>query len=184
MAAQEQVKWEGKATAKLDGIRAEQVWPLLEDFCSVDKWLPTIDTCYQVEGINGQPGLVRYCASRPPSSTFSPSDDSDDDADADDEDQNSGMTKWCHEKLLAIDPVVRCLSYEVLDNNLGFKSYVATIKLLPAKGDNDLDKCGCQIEWSFLADPVEGLTCDVLSSYLNLSLQGMAENMERALHSN
>ncbi|KAL3498513.1 hypothetical protein ACH5RR_041245 [Cinchona calisaya] len=161
MAAQEQAKWEGKATAKLKGVRAEQVWPLLEDFCSFDKWIPTIDTCHQVEGVKGQPGLVRYCASTP--------------LNTDDESKNS-MTKWCHEKLIAIDPILRCLIYEVLENNMGIKSYIGTIKLL-----DDDDTFGCQIEWSFLADPVDGLSFQDLSSYLNFTLQGMAENMERAL---
>ncbi|KAL3500610.1 hypothetical protein ACH5RR_039703 [Cinchona calisaya] len=161
MEAQKQLKWEGKAIGRLkNGIKAESVWPLLEDFCSIHKWLPTINTCYQVEGVYGQPGLVRYCGKEIKN--------------------NSVMTsQWCHEKLIAMDPVVRCLSYEVLENNMGFKSYIATIKL--ATISSDADENGCQIEWSFLADPVEGLSCEVLLSYLKLALKGMVKNVERAL---
>lgn len=180
-------RWAGKATARLKGVTAEQVWPLfLDDFCSFHKWLPTIDTCRQVEGIRGQPGLVRYCASTPEDSTG---------ADVDGERKDA---LWCHEKLVAIDPVVRCLSYEVMENNMGIKSLVSTIKVLPTTAatikssgevDDDEhggeDQFGCQIQWSFLADPFEGLmTYDGFSAYINFALQGMADKMEKVLQSN
>ncbi|CAK9180934.1 unnamed protein product [Ilex paraguariensis] len=162
MAEEAKPKWEGKATAKLKGLAASQVWPLLEDFCSFNKWIPTIDTCYQVEGVNGQPGLFRYCAATISSSS----------------DGSEKSIKWCHEKLLEIDPIQRCLSYEVLDNNLGFKSSVSKMEVLPTDGD---EQHGCEIEWSFVADPVEGLTFEGLLAYFDSSLQGVAENMEKAL---
>ncbi|CAI9093565.1 OLC1v1029096C2 [Oldenlandia corymbosa var. corymbosa] len=172
-------KWEGKATARLKGVKPEQVWTLfLDDFCSFHKWLPTIDTCYQVEGINGQPGAVRYCSS---TTTLS---------DANHHHHDDGGTAktavlWCHEKLVSVDAagLLRSLSYQVLDNNLGIKSLVTTIKVSPAVStDGDDDGSGCQIQWSFVADPMEGLmTYDGFSSYINFALQGMAENMEKAL---
>ncbi|KAI6680012.1 hypothetical protein NL676_033893 [Syzygium grande] len=56
-------RWEGKAIAELKGPTPDQVWPFLADFCNVHKLLPPIDTCHRVEGIPGQPGLVRYCTS-------------------------------------------------------------------------------------------------------------------------
>ncbi|KAA8521853.1 hypothetical protein F0562_012525 [Nyssa sinensis] len=157
-----QTKWESKFSAKVTGPTAEQVWPLLEDFCSLHKWLPGIDTCYQVEGVYGQPGLIRYCASTTSSSSGS----------------DEKTINWCKEKLLAIDPIQRCLSYEVLDNNVGFKSYVGTMRVSLNDGD---DKHGCQIEWSYTADPVEGWTFEGLNSYVSSSLQFMAEKMEKAL---
>ncbi|XVE97592.1 hypothetical protein REPUB_Repub03eG0032700 [Reevesia pubescens] len=65
MAEEKQPKWEGKATAaKLKGSKAEQIWPFLEEFCNLDKLFPDVDTCYRVEGIPGQPGLVRYYAGK------------------------------------------------------------------------------------------------------------------------
>ncbi|KAK2661278.1 hypothetical protein Ddye_007811 [Dipteronia dyeriana] len=57
-----------------------------------------------------------------------------------------------------IDPIQRCLSYEMLDNTSGFKSYVATIKVLPINGDG---KIGCKIEWSFVVDPINGKTLEI-----------------------
>ncbi|KAK3040981.1 hypothetical protein RJ639_029091 [Escallonia herrerae] len=173
-------KWDGKAAAKLRGATAEQVWPLLEDFCSFHKWLPSIDTCHQVEGVQGQPGLVRYCASTVPPSHGG----------------NAATTLWCHEKLLAIDAAGRSLTYEVVDNNMGFKQYLSTIKLSdnnmgfkqylstiklsPINGD---DKPSCQMEWCFVADPVEGWKFEDLLYYVESSLQAMAEKMVKAIQS-
>ena len=52
-----------------------------------------------------------------------------------------------------INPIERCISYEIMENNVGFKSYMATIEVLPINGDG---QNGCKIEWSFVADPIEG----------------------------
>ena len=82
--------------------------------------------------------------------------------------------KWAKEKILAIDPVQRCLTYEVVENNMGFKSYVATLKVLPIEGD------GCKIEWGFVSDPVEGWSCQGLKSYVESTLQSMAKKIEFA----
>ncbi|KAM2407465.1 hypothetical protein ACFX1X_026641 [Malus domestica] len=38
MALEKQLKWEGKASAELKGPKAEQIWPLLEDFFGLHKW--------------------------------------------------------------------------------------------------------------------------------------------------
>ncbi|KAL2544828.1 Polyketide cyclase/dehydrase and lipid transport superfamily protein [Forsythia ovata] len=167
MAIESQPKWEAKVRKKLNKHKAEEVWPFLEDFCSFNKWLPSIDTCYKVEGVQGRPGLVRYCAATLPPP---PPDGA-----------GGGETiKWCHEKLLAIDPIKKCLSYEVLDNNMGFQSYKSTMEVLPSMESGD-DQKGCLIEWSFLADPIEGLRFEDMVAYLDSSLQGMIENIERAL---
>ncbi|KAL3330361.1 hypothetical protein AABB24_034279 [Solanum stoloniferum] len=157
-------KWEGKSIVDLKHPKAEQVWPLLEDFFNFHNWLPNIDTCHQINCDN-KDEIIRYCASiAPPSSS----------------DDGEAITKWCHEKLLTVDKIERCLSYEVLDNNIGIKSYVSTLKVFSSDGD---DENGCQIEWSFVADPIDGLTLELFLGYVDSSLQGMAENMEKALKS-
>lgn len=141
-------KWAGKLAAKLTGPKAEQIWPFFQDYCNFHKWHPTLDVCRRVEGVEGQPGCVRYCAG------------------------GEVAVSWVKEKLLAIDPIERTLSYEIVDNNAGFGSYVATFAVLP-EPDGD----GCTIEWSFVADPVEGLTQAGLVSYLDSLLQAMAKKM-------
>ncbi|GKV03451.1 hypothetical protein SLEP1_g15745 [Rubroshorea leprosula] len=161
MAEESQPKWEGKTTAELSGPTAEQIWPFWEDFCNLHLWHPDIDTCSQVEGTPGQPGLIRYCATKKTSSSGG----------------DDGIS-WCKEKILMIDPVNRCLSYELLENSIGFKLYVATIKVLSVDGDGGR---GCKIEWSFVADPVEGWKFEDLVAYIETCLLSMAKKMEQSV---
>ncbi|OMO86670.1 Polyketide cyclase/dehydrase [Corchorus olitorius] len=159
MAEESRAKWEGKATAELQGSEAEQIWALLADFCNIDKFFPNMDICERVEGSPGQPGLVRHCVSQ---------------------------DKWANEKLLTIDPTNMCLSYAVLENNLGLNNYVATLKVLPTlQGDHhDAAKpapaAGCKIEWSFVVDPFEfdDWKFQDLLSFIDYCLQFMANKME------
>ena len=70
-------------------------------------------------------------------------------------------------KLLVIDPIQRSVIYEIIDSNMGFKSYVATVKILEINRDDydkDKDKPadGCKIEWSYVCDRMEGWTFDDL----------------------
>lgn len=165
MASQQlESKWEGKSIANLKLGKAEQVWPILEDFFNIHEWLPTIDTCYQLN--NNTDGLIRYCAST-----------SSDDGEA--------IIKWCHERLLTMDKMERRLSYEALENNIGIRSYIATFKVLSSDNDggDDEEEGGCQIEWSFVADPIDGLTLECFSGYIDSTLQGMAEKIDKALES-
>jgi len=157
-------KWEGKVTVEVRNTVEEQVWAVLEDFCNLHKWIP-IDTCYQVEGVQGQPGLIRYCASNIKSVA-------EDDVVAEPE----TTIKWAKEKLLKIDPIKRCLSYEIVENNMGFKSYVATLKVVPNEGDAKSEGCG--IEWGFVCDPIEGWTLQDFNSYIEYCLQFMAKKIE------
>ncbi|GLT73373.1 hypothetical protein SLA2020_452370 [Shorea laevis] len=165
MEAETESKWEGKVSAGIAIPTAQQVWPLLEDFCNLHKWLPSLDTCYQVDGIPGQPGLIRYCAATITSSSSG---------------GDETMIKWAKEKLLAIDPIKRCLSYEIIDNNIGIKSYVATILVLPINDDDD-GRHGCKIEWAFVSDPIEGWRLDDWISYLEGNFRSMAKKIEDAL---
>lgn len=151
-----ETKWEGKASAELKGSSAEQVWPPLADFCSLHKCFPTVATCYQVDGFPGQPGLIRYCATAPIGN-------------------DEATIQWAKEKLLSIDPIQRRLSYEIIESNLGFKSYVAVMQVVPSNGGDG--SIGCRIEWSFVCDPIEGWGLDDFLSYLDSSLQLIAEKI-------
>ncbi|XP_042479252.1 lachrymatory-factor synthase-like [Macadamia integrifolia] len=168
-------KWEGKLCAELEGISAEHVWPLLADFFNLHNWMPGIDTCQPLEGVSGQPGCIRYCAktttSPPASSSESPA-----------KEEITATTMWANERLVAIDPVERSLSYVVTENNMGIKSYMATMKVLQfSKVAAAANSEGCQIEWTFVADPVEGWTFEGLLSFFESCLQGMAQKMEDVL---
>lgn len=158
MAEKSEPKWEDKVSMKFRSITSEQVWTVLQDFCNLNKWIP-LETCYKIEGVDNQPGLIRYC-----SSTVKAFDDSE------------TTIKWAKEKLINIDAINRSLSYEIIDNNMGFKSYVATLKVFPTNNE-DVDE-GCVIEWGFVCDPVEGLTLQDFNSYIQYCLQFMAKKIE------
>ncbi|KAF8035897.1 hypothetical protein BT93_C1808 [Corymbia citriodora subsp. variegata] len=158
-----QPKWEGKAIAELKGPTPDQVWPFLEDFCNLHKLLPSVNTCHRVEGVPGQPGLIRHC-------TFASLDG----------DSDPSKLKWANERLLKMDPSDKCFSYEVLNNNMGMNSYVSTVRVMPVS-DGDGKIVGCMIEWSFVSDPVEGLGPQDLSSYIDFGLQSMATKIESAI---
>lgn len=77
-----------------------------------------------MEGVAGQPGLIRYCETTMASG------------------EGEKTVMWTKEKLVALDPVQRYVTYEVVENNMGLRSYVATMKVVPLAG-------GCKIDWWF-----------------------------------
>ncbi|XP_062165349.1 lachrymatory-factor synthase [Alnus glutinosa] len=157
-----QPKWEGKVCTRLTNATADQIWPLYRDFVNFHKWFPCLATCYAIHGTNGEPGCVRYCAG------FSiPSNGAGAGADK--------PVSWSKERLTTLDNEGRSLSYEIVDCNIGFKSYISTVKILPQGED------GCVIEWSFTVDPVEGWVLDDLVRKYEVGLQRMAKRMEDAL---
>lgn len=101
---------------------------------------------------------------------------------ADDHDHHDDQRsiKWVTDKLLAIDPIERCSSYEIVDNNMGFKSYVGTMQVLSV---NDRDCASCKIDWSFVCDPIEGWRFEDFLSFCGSILQSMAKKIEHALSS-
>ncbi|PIA42763.1 hypothetical protein AQUCO_02000309v1 [Aquilegia coerulea] len=162
---QQQPKWEGKVNAKLKGLKADQVWPLLQDFFNLHKWFPTLSTSYGLEGVNGQPGCKRYCAG-----SSMPA--------------NGGgkILSWSIEKLLSIDPIKFTFTYELLHGNIGFESYVSTMRLLTLEKDGvDDDDDECLIEWSFSMNPVKGWKLENLIEKYQKGLERMAMKIEEGL---
>ncbi|PNX89655.1 hypothetical protein L195_g045777 [Trifolium pratense] len=157
-------RWEGKVSTKLTNITKQQAWSLIKDFFNLHKRFPNLATCYGIHGSNGEPGCIRYCAG------FSlPSD-------------GSQEVSWSKERLVAVDDVDLSLKYEIVDCNIGFKSYESMMRVISDDGD------GCMIEWFFGVDPVEGLEFEDLVSKYRIALQLMAHKMEQeiatSLHSN
>ncbi|CAB4318747.1 unnamed protein product [Prunus armeniaca] len=163
MANEKQLKWEGKASAELNGPEAEQVWPLLEDFFGLHKWFPTLTTCLGVEGISGQPGCVRYCAG-----FKTPVDHKRE------QDQDQEKVNWTKQKLLSIDPAQLIFSYSIIDGNVGFNSYISTVQVVPKEG-------GCSVVWKYEVEPVEGWKMEDLDMFIGTGLQVMASRMEASL---
>ena len=163
-----QPKWEGNASAELKHCRAEQVWPLLEDFFGLNKWFPTLSICLPAEGLSGQIGCVRFCAG-----FKTPVDH--DHYHNQTTDQSEMRLNWTKQKLLSIDPNQMTFSYSIVDGNVGFNSYVSAVKVVP-KGED-----GCLIEWRYEVEPVEGWKPQDLDTFIGNGLEVMARRMEAAL---
>ncbi|KAF8008070.1 hypothetical protein BT93_K1909 [Corymbia citriodora subsp. variegata] len=159
-------KWEGKLSTRVRKASADQIWSLFMDFFNLHKWFPSLSDCHGIHGRNGEPGCVRYCTGSSLSSRGT---------------KDAGKSRpvsWSKERLVSIDPVGRSLSYEMVDSNIGFTSYVSTVKIVPANGDGE---GGCVIEWSFAVDPVEGWALEDLVRKYEVGLQAMAKKMEDSL---
>ncbi|KAG9449134.1 hypothetical protein H6P81_009099 [Aristolochia fimbriata] len=142
-------KWEGKATAKVPGVPADKVWAFIDDYGNVHKYLPSIDETTIASGEPGKLGCVRLCKGNPL--------------------PGSEERSFTHEKLVAYDPANRTLSYEVTENNIGFKDFVATIKVVP-------EEDGSTIEWSFVTPPMPGphWSLENCMGYIGYSVNHMA----------
>ncbi|XP_058728400.1 lachrymatory-factor synthase-like [Vicia villosa] len=152
-------RWKGKVSIKLKNTTEHQAWPLIKDFFNLHKRFPNLATCYGIHGSNGEPGCIRYCAG------FSlPSD-------------GFQEVSWSKERLVAVDDVEQCLTYEIVDCNIGFRWYESTMRII---GDGDADG-GCVIEWLFAVDPVEGLGLEDLVGKYRVGLQVMARKMEEEI---
>ncbi|OIW08923.1 hypothetical protein TanjilG_05899 [Lupinus angustifolius] len=157
----QEAKWKGKATTEVNGSKAEQVWPLLEDFFGLDKWFPTLSTCLPLQGISGQPGCIRFCAGfKTPV-----------------ENNGKQAINWTKQKLLSIDRSNMTFIYSIIDGNVGFHSYVSTVKVLPNEDASD----SCVIEWLYEVEPVEGWRLEDLDFFIGSGLQVMGQRIQVAL---
>ncbi|KAL4307467.1 hypothetical protein S245_057057 [Arachis hypogaea] len=145
MEVESAVKWKGETSTKLEKAKAEQAWALVKDFFNLHKWYPTLPTCYGVHGTNGEPGCIRYCAGSgiPSSDGF-----------------GSESVSWSKERLVAVDDADRSIKYEIVESNIGFKSYEATMRVVEESDG------GCVIQWCFSVEPVQGWVFqDLLMKY-------------------
>ncbi|KAK1290657.1 Lachrymatory-factor synthase [Acorus calamus] len=152
------LEWEGKVTATLTNTTADQAWSLLKDFTNLHKILPTLQTCHLVEGVNGEIGCVRYCAAA----------------------GGDGVVIWAKERLIEINPVRRFLRYVIEENKIGFRRYFASIGAVDGSNSGG-GGGGCVVEWSYVADPIEGWPKEGFEAYLRTSLEAMARRIEEIL---
>ncbi|KAB2619315.1 hypothetical protein D8674_015184 [Pyrus ussuriensis x Pyrus communis] len=95
-----------------------------------------------IHGTNGEPGCIRY---RSGSSIPSKG--------------GEKSVSWSKERLIAVDDADHSLSHEIVESNIGFQSYVSTVRVVP-RGDID--------------DPVEVWVFDDLVRKYELGLQKMS----------
>ncbi|XP_071688452.1 lachrymatory-factor synthase-like [Rutidosis leptorrhynchoides] len=152
-------KWEGMVSTTLTKANAAQIWPLFIDFFNFHEWFPNLSTCYGVHGTNGEVGCTRYC-----SGSSLPN-----------EDGGIDQVSWSRERLVAVDPNKMSMTYEMVDCNIGYKSYLSTIKIIPNETD------GCVVNWSFSLDQIDGLTREYLVKKYQDGLDQTIKKMEDAL---
>ncbi|KAG8055588.1 hypothetical protein GUJ93_ZPchr0001g31400 [Zizania palustris] len=150
--------WRGSVRAVVAGPTPDQAWALLGDFCSLNRWVPSVQTCRRLEGTDGFPGCVRYCAG-PVNKAAAP---------------GEAATGWSKERLLEFDPAGRRYSYEVVETNKGFGRYRATLCVEP-------DPAGCAVAWLFEADPVRGWTLEGFVGFLEELARGVAKRLEEEI---
>ncbi|XP_038886400.1 lachrymatory-factor synthase [Benincasa hispida] len=160
MAQNSAAKWEGRVAEALTVAAADQTWPMIKDFFNFHKWFPTLANCYGLSGINGEVGCVRFCSGFSIPST----------------DGSDRVVSWSKERLVEIDDERRRICYEIVDSNIGFKSYAATIEVAEGGGSSS-----CVIEWRFEVEAVEGLTVDDLVKKYQVGLSSMAKRMDAAV---
>ncbi|KAK1315065.1 Lachrymatory-factor synthase [Acorus calamus] len=156
MEGEPKLEWEGKATATLTNTTADQAWSLMKDFTNLQKLLPTLHTCHLVEGTDGEPGCVRYCSSA----------------------GGDGGVIWAKERLIETDPVNRFNRYVVEENNMGIRRYSGRIGAVDGGSGGG---GGCVIEWSYVADPMEGWPKEGFEAYLWSSIEIIARRIEETL---
>lgn len=169
-------KWEA-TVARRTNASADQIWQFLQDFFGINKWFPSLAISYGIHGRNGEIGSIRYCEgfSIPPQRIFTNSNNN----------NSEIVVGWSKEKLTEIDNAKKSLSYEIVDSNIGFNSYAATMKIVDNDGSgnsngNEQGK-GCIVEWSFSVDPVVGFVFDDLVKKYELGLEKMVQKMETDL---
>lgn len=156
-----QQKWQAKVSTNLEKANADQIWPLFRDFFGLHKWFPGLPICRGIEGTNGELGCIRYCSGfgiKPVANAG---------------ELSSYNLSWSKEKLVAVDNEEKTFSYEIVDCNIGFKSYVSTIRVVPGGG--------CTVEWRISLDPVEGSKLEDLVAKYDEGLQLMVKKMEDAI---
>ncbi|KAG6389425.1 hypothetical protein SASPL_150893 [Salvia splendens] len=125
-----------------------------QDFFGLHKWFSGLPNCHGIHGTNGEPGCIRYC------SGFGLR-------------QEANEMKWSKERLVAIDHAQKTFTYEMVDSNIGFKSYVSTIKVVAGGGGG-----GGMVEWWISLEPVEGAKLEDLVAKYQVALQLMVKKME------
>uniref|UniRef100_A0A0D9UXY3 Bet v I/Major latex protein domain-containing protein n=1 Tax=Leersia perrieri TaxID=77586 RepID=A0A0D9UXY3_9ORYZ len=157
-----QQQWSGGVEATLPRTPPSAAWARVAGaaFFAAHLYLPGIDVCERV----ADAGDVRHVAS-----------------------SASGM--WARERLLETDHAARRLRYAVVDSNMGFGRYVATLRVVDLEedggGGGGGHGGGCRIVWGFECDAVRGggerWSEAAMVARLGDSVKGMAERVQRAV---
>ncbi|KAK1267558.1 Lachrymatory-factor synthase [Acorus gramineus] len=94
--------------------------------------------------------------------------------------EGDGVVIWAKERLIEINPVRRFLRYVIEENKIRFRRYFVRIGAVDGSGGGG-GGGGCVIEWSYVADPIEGWPKEGFEAYLRTSLEAIARRIEEIL---
>ncbi|KAL2651235.1 hypothetical protein R1flu_019363 [Riccia fluitans] len=151
-------KWHGELKMVIN-CSIEKAWELTSDFCGMQRWVDTTESCECVEGEPQKPGCVRFLYG----GSFPRAD---------------GGKSWAREKLLALDDENRTLSYAMLENNFGLSGYRATYRL------HDQGDGAVLVDWSFEVDPIAGSTEQKTADYMTGVFRSVLKKLEALVNSN
>ncbi|CAM6127914.1 unnamed protein product [Calypogeia fissa] len=149
-------RWHG-ALKETINIPADKAWAISGDFCALNKWMKTVDKCETIVGEYNQPGCVRYMVGN----SFPRPD---------------GSKSWAKERLLSRDEQNYSFSYEMLDNNFGFKGYICNFTL------QDLRDGTTAVDWAFSVSPIEGRTEEKVAEYMTGVFKKCLRILEDLVH--
>ncbi|MCO5593322.1 hypothetical protein L7F22_047332 [Adiantum nelumboides] len=137
----------------------DDMWEVASKFCGLKQWMPELLVCERIDGIESEPGCIRFCAGTKASN-------------------NGSNLVWVKEQLLAWNPQIREFSYTILDSNLGFENYKATFSV------SDPCNNGCAlVTWKVELSPVQGYDEKDFLLYMGRLLERNVVNLEKACHS-
>lgn len=133
-------KWHG-AVSETINVPVDKAWAIAGNFCALNKWMTTVDSCEVVAGEPQKPGCIRYMIGN----SFPRAD---------------GSKSWAKEQLLTMDEANYHYSYAMLENNFGFEGYTNDFKL------KDLGNGTTHVDWAFSVNPIEGRTEEKVAEYM------------------
>lgn len=134
--------WRGSVGGIVDAP-IEKVWPIVSQTKRLPEWMPMVETCTHLKGVEGVPGYVRLV-----SGFMFPQDD--------------GDRSWIKERLISMDPLLHSYVYRMEASNVGLDGSVNSLKL------RDYGDGSTLVDWSFQIIPVEGASEESLIDYLGL----------------
>ncbi|XP_071686990.1 lachrymatory-factor synthase-like [Rutidosis leptorrhynchoides] len=148
-------QWRGSVGGIVDAP-VDKVWYIVSKTDWLTEWMPMVETCTHLKGVEGQPGYVRLV-----SGFMFPHDD--------------GDRSWIKERLVSMDPLLHKFSYKMEATNVGLDGSLNSLKLIDYGDDSTL------VDWSFEISPVEGASEESLIDYLGFLYKSCINKISGAI---
>lgn len=148
-------KWRGSVGGIVDAP-IDKVWSIVSQTERLPEWMPMVETCTRLKGVEGEPGYVRLV-----SGFMFP--------------QEDGDRSWIKEQLISIDPILHSYVFRMEASNVGLDGSVNSLRLIDYGDDSTL------VDWSFEISPVEGASEESLIDYLGFLYKSCINKIPSAI---